>query len=92
MGLSDRPDATDEKTLACGMALKQDVLDVMKMIEDADGESSHLRVLHLCSGNRLMHIASDVGLRCVDLNRLSGRTRSKAKGFSESGMTLADTN
>ena len=35
--LSDRPRWTDEKALACDMATKQDVLDVMKMIEEADG-------------------------------------------------------
>ena len=85
MSLSDRPRHTDEKILACGMALKQDVLDVMKMIEDADGEVfTPAYFASVCSGNRLMHIASDVGLQCVDLNQLSGRTRSKAKGFSES--------
>lgn len=37
----------------------------------------------VCNGNRLLHIASDVGLRVINLNALSGKARSKAAGFSE---------
>ena len=35
MNLSDRPRWTDEKALACDMATKQDVLDVLKLVEQA---------------------------------------------------------
>ena len=84
MSLSDRPRLTEEKALACDMATKQDVLDVQKMVEEADGFVFTADYFEkVCSGNRLMHILDAVGLRVVNLNLISGRSRSKAQGFSE---------
>ena len=84
MSLSDRPRWTEEKAMACDMATKQDVLDVQKMVEEADGIvfTAHY-FAEVCNGNRLMHILDTVGLRVVNLNLISGRSRSKAQGFSE---------
>ena len=82
--MSDRPRHTEEKALACGMAIKQDVLDVQKLIEEADGcVFTADYFVDVCNGNRLLHIANDVGLKVVNLNVLSGKARSKAKGFTE---------
>lgn len=84
MSLSDRPRWTEEKALACDMATKQDVLDVMKMVEEADGfvfTPNHFKAV--CSANRIVHIAGEVGLKCVDLNAIAGRSRCKARGFTE---------
>ena len=84
MSLSDRPRWTQEKAAACDMATKQDVLDVQRMIEEAEGcvfTADYFK--DVCSGNRLMHIASEVGLKVVNLNVPSGRDRSKAYGFTE---------
>ena len=84
MSLSDRPRWTQEKALACDMATKQDVLDIQQMIEEADGcvfTADYFKTA--CNGNRLLHIASDVGLKVVNLNALSGKARSKAAGFTE---------
>ena len=84
MGLSDRPRWTQEKALACDMATKQDVLDVQKMVEEADGTIFTADFFErTCNGNRLMHILDEVGLKVVNLNLISGRHRSKAHGFSE---------
>jgi hypothetical protein len=84
MSLSDRPRWTEEKKMACDMATKQDVLDVQKMVEEADGivfTADYFK--DVCNGNRLLHIASDVGLKVANLNVLSGKTRAKASGFTE---------
>ena len=84
MSLSDRPLWTQEKALACDMATKQDVLDVQKMIEEADGIVVTAHYFgEVCNGNRLMHVLDAVGLKVVNLNFISGRTRSKAQGFTE---------
>ncbi len=84
MGLSDRPRWTEEKAMACDMATKQDVLDVQQMIEEANGcvfTADYFK--DVCSGNRLLHIANDVGLKVVNLTTISGKARAKAKGFTE---------
>ena len=84
MSLSDRPRWTEEKAFACDMATKQDVLDVQKMVEEADGFVFTADYFEkTCNGNRLMHILNTVGLRVVNLNLISGGSRSKAQGFSE---------
>ena len=84
MSLSDRPRWTEEKAVACDMATKQDVLDVQKMIEEADGYVFTADYFaEVCNGNRLLHLANDVGLKVINLNVLSGRDRSKAAGFTE---------
>ena len=84
MNLSDRPRWTDEKALACDMATKQDVLDVQKLVEQANGyvfTADYFK--EVCNPNRLFHIAHEVGLRVVNLNTLSGKSRACATGFSE---------
>lgn len=84
MNLSDRPRWTDEKALACDMATKQDVLDVQKLVEQANGyvfTADYFK--EVCNPNRLFHIAHEVGLKVVNLNTLSGKSRSCATGFSE---------
>ena len=84
MSLSDRPRWTEEKALACDMATKQDILDIQKMIEEADGYVFTADYFaEVCNGNRLLHLANDVGLKIINLNVLSGRERSKAAGFTE---------
>jgi hypothetical protein len=84
MNLSDRPRWTDEKALACDMATKQDVLDVLQVIEQSDGlVFTPADFKHVCGGNRLLHIAAQVGLKCVDLNAIGPGSRCKAKGFTE---------
>jgi hypothetical protein len=84
INLSDRPRWTDEKALACDMATKQDVLDVQMLVEEAKGyvfTADYLK--EVCNPNRLFHIAHEVGLRVINLNTLSGKSRSCATGFSE---------
>ena len=84
MSLSDRPLWTQEKALACDMATKQDVLDVQQMIEEADGYVFTADYFKgVCSGNRLMHIVAEVGLKIVNLNVVAGLSRCKAQGFTE---------
>ncbi len=84
MDLSDRPRWTDEKALACDMATKQDVLDVQKLVEQADGYVFTADYFaEVCNPNRLFHIAHEVGLKVVNLNTLSGKSRSCATGFTE---------
>lgn len=84
MSLSDRPRWTQEKALACDMATKQDVLDVQQMIEEADGYVFTADYFKgVCSGNRLMHIVAEVGLKIVNLNVIAGLSRCKAQGFTE---------
>ena len=84
MNLSDRPRWTEEKAVACDMATKQDVLDVQKLVEEADGIVFTADYFSdACNGNRLMHIVSDVGLKLVNLNTISGSSRCKAYGFTE---------
>ena len=84
MNLSDRPRWTDEKALACDMATKQDVLDVQKLVEQANGYVFTADYFaEVCNPNRLFHIAGEVGLRVVNLNTLSGKSRACATGFSE---------
>ena len=84
MNLSDRPRWTDEKALACDMATKQDVLDVQKLVEQAKGyvfTADYFK--EVCNPNRLFHIAHEVGLKVINLNTLSGKSRSCATGFTE---------
>ena len=84
MSLSDRPRWTEEKKMACDMATKQDVLDVQKMVEEADGyvfTADYFK--DVCSGNRLLHMAGNAGLKVINLNLISGKNRSKAQGFTE---------
>jgi hypothetical protein len=84
MNLSDRPRWTDEKALACDMATKQDVLDVQMLVEEAKGyvfTADYFK--EVCNPNRLFHIAHEVGLKVINLNTLSGKSRSCATGFSE---------
>ena len=84
MNLSDRPRWTDEKALACDMATKQDVLDVLKLVEQANGyvfTADYFK--EVCNPNRLFHIAHEVGLKVINLNVLSGKYRSCATGFTE---------
>jgi hypothetical protein len=86
MSLSDRPRWTAEKALACDMATKQDVLDVQRLIENTPNTTQVFTADYfadICNGNRLMHIASEVGLKIVNLNTLSGGSRCKADGFTE---------
>ena len=86
MSLSDRPRGTQEKALACDMATKQDVLDVQQLVENAANAAPVFTADYfadICNGNRLMHIASEVGLKVVNLNNISGNARSKANGFTE---------
>ena len=84
MNLSDRPRWTDEKALACDMATKQDVLDVQKLVEQANGYVFTADYFaEVCNPNRLFHIAGEAGLRVVNLNTLSGKSRACATGFSE---------
>ena len=83
MNLSDRPRWTDEKALACDMATKQDVLDVMKMIEEADGfvfTPGYFKAV--CNGNRLLHLAAEVGLKLVDLSVIAEKPRAQTAGFT----------
>ena len=84
MSLSDRPRWTQEKALACDMATKQDVLDVMRMVENADGCVFTADYFdRVCNGNRLMHIVGEVGLKIENLNVIGGKSRCKADGFTE---------
>ena len=49
MNLSDRPRWTDEKALACDMATKQDVLDVLQVIEESTAWCSRLQTSSMCA-------------------------------------------
>ena len=84
--LSDRPLMTPEKQGACGISIKDDVLILASNIEAV------LKAGHVCVftpeyfskdyGNRLQHVAHEVGLKAVDLNVISGTTRTRATQFS----------
>jgi hypothetical protein len=66
------------------MATKQDVLDVQRLVERANGyvfTADYFK--EVCNPNRLFHVAGDAGLRVVNLNTLSGKSRACATGFSE---------
>ena len=66
------------------MATKQDVLDVQKLVEQANGcVFTADYFAEVCNPNRLFHIAHEAGLKVVNLNTLSGKSRSSATGFSE---------
>jgi hypothetical protein len=86
IAISDRPRWTEEKSLACDTATKQDVLDVQRLIENASNAVQIFTADYftdVCNGNRLMHIAKEVGLKVVNLNTISGSSRCKAYGFTE---------
>ena len=84
--LSDRPLMTPEKQGACGISIKDDVLILASNIEAV------LKAGHVCVftpeyfskdyGNRLQHVAHQVGLKAVDLNVISNTTRARATQFS----------
>ena len=62
----------------------QDVLDVQKLVEQANGYLFTADYFaEVCNPNRLFHIAGEAGLRVVNLNTLSGKSRARATGFSE---------
>jgi hypothetical protein len=86
--LSDRPLMTPEKQSACGISIKDDVLILANDIEAV------LKAGYACVftpayfsknyGNRLQHVAHEVGLKAVDLNVISGNTKTRASGFTAS--------
>ena len=86
--LSDRPLMTPEKQGACGISIKDDVLILANNMEAV------LKAGYACVftpayfskdyGNRLQHVAHEVGLKAVDLNDISGNTKTRASGFTAS--------
>lgn len=88
MTLAGRPPMTQEKEKALDLALHQDILDVQNRIEQWDQivylpEDFTKGADALVKPMRLQHILGEVGLEAVDLNKISGSSRSKAKGFTE---------
>lgn len=84
--LSDRPLMTPEKQQAMGVATSEAVLILAGEIEAAlQNEGCVFRPLLFNKDyrNRMPHICTQVGLKAVDLNSISGRERTKATGFTE---------
>lgn len=83
MTRGDRPPMTPEKAQACDLATKQDVLDVQHLIEAANGWVFTPNCFKdVCNGNRLAHIAPQVGLKMVNLCTLTGG-RVSVRGITE---------
>jgi len=88
MTLAGRPPMTPEKERALDLATHQDILDVQHRIQELDQvvflpEDFTKGSDALVKPARLQHILDDVGLEAVDLNKISGSSRSQAKGFTE---------
>lgn len=75
----DRPPMTDEKRTACDIATKQDLLDVMTFIENNPNVWVFLPsdFRDICSADRLMHIAPQVGLKLTNLSADGKRSKTK---------------
>ena len=84
--LSDRPLMTPEKQGACGISIKDEVLILLSEIERLQeidcGCVFTPDYFSRQYGNRFQHIASKVGLKAIDLNTISEKTKAKATGFT----------